>query len=102
MSLTNILVRTSLIPVVIKAAHTSARLANVAPEVQFLVSSFQNDYKRLKDQGAGMRERRFLFRVSWQTLRKIYQLHKVNPLHVFKVRRSIPLFMFLLYNDLCS
>lgn len=85
MSLTNIIVRTSLIPIVIKAAHTSARLANVAPEVQFLVSSFMNDYKRLKDQGASTRERQFLFRVAWQTLRKIYQLHKVNPLDVFKV-----------------
>jgi membrane protein insertase Oxa1/YidC/SpoIIIJ len=85
MSLTNILVRTSLIPVVIKSAHTSARLANVAPEVQFLVSSFLNDYKRLKDQGAGLKERRFLFQIAWKTLRKIYQLHKVNPLDVFKV-----------------
>jgi len=93
MSLTNITVRSSLVPLVIKGAKTSAKFANVAPEVQFLVSSFTKDSKKLKEANARPSERLNLLVAVWQSLRGLYKLHGVNPLDVFKVR--FVLFQFL-------
>jgi membrane protein insertase Oxa1/YidC/SpoIIIJ len=82
-AITNILVRTTLIPFVLHSAHTAARFAKVAPEVQFLVSVFQNDLKRAKDEGAPKREQRFLFTTTMKTMRAIYKINKINPLAIF-------------------
>ena len=85
MSLTNILVRSSLVPLVIKGAKTSAQFSNVAPEVQFLISSYVNDAKKLKDANAPPSQRLELLIATWKTLRGIWKLNGVNPLDVMKV-----------------
>ena len=85
MSLTNILVRTSLVPLVIKGAKTSARFGNVAPEVQFLMSSYIRDAKKLKDANARPSQRLELLIATWKTLLGIWKLNGVNPLDVMKV-----------------
>ena len=47
-SLTSLSVRLGLLPLVVHGAHISAKLANVAPEIQFIVSHFGEDMKRSK------------------------------------------------------
>lgn len=95
MSLTNILVRTSLLPLVIKGAKTSVQFANVAPEVQFLVSCYTRDAKTLKDANAPPSQRMELLVATWQSLRGIYRLHKVNPFDVLKSPlMQIPVFWY--------
>lgn len=95
MSLTNIFVRSSLLPLVIKGAKTSARFANVAPEVQFLVSNYTRDSKTLKDGNAAPSQRMELLVATWQSLRGIYKLHGVNPLDVLKSPlMQIPVFWY--------
>jgi len=84
MSLTNITVRTGLLPFVVNGARTSARFAKVAPEVQFLVTIFQNDLRKLKEQKAAPSEQFALMRITFQSLRGLYKLHDVNPLQVLK------------------
>jgi len=84
MSLTNIFVRTSLLPLVINGAKTSARFANVAPEVQFLVSNYTRDIKKLKDGNAPPSSKLQLLIATWQSLTGIYKLYGVNPLNVLK------------------
>jgi len=89
MSLTNVVVRTSLLPLVVNGARTSARFAKVAPEVQFLVTNFQNDLMKLKEQKATPLEQFTLMRYTFQTLRGLYKLHDVNPFSVLKVREVL-------------
>ena len=94
-SLTNILVRTSLVPLVIKGAKTSAKFATVAPEIQFLVSSYTRDAKKLKDANAPPSQKLELLMAMWQSLRGIYKLHGVNPLDVLKSPlMQIPVFWY--------
>jgi hypothetical protein len=85
MSLTNIVVRSSLFPLVIKGAKTSAKFANVAPEIQFLTSSYINDAKKLKDANAPPSQRLELLIATWKTLLGIWKLNGVNPFDVMKV-----------------
>ena len=95
MSLTNVMVRSSLVPLVIKGAKTSAKFANVAPEVQFLTSSYINDAKKLKDSNAPPSHRLNLLMATGKTLRGIWKLHGVNPLDVFKSPlMQIPVFWY--------
>ena len=95
MSLTNVFVRTSLLPLVINGAKTSARFANVAPEVQFLVSNYTRDVKKLKDGNAPPSQRLQLLIATWQSLTGIYKLHGVNPLDVLKSPlMQIPVFWY--------
>lgn len=95
MSLTNILVRTSLFPLVIQGAKTSVRFSNVAPEVQFLISCYTRDAKTLKDANAPPSQRMELLVATWQSLRGIYKLHKVNPFDVLKSPlMQIPVFWY--------
>ena len=82
-SFTNIMVRTTLFPFVLQSAHTSVRFAKVAPEVQFLITIFQNDLKKQRQDGASPAEQRMLLWRTMQTLGGIYRLRKVNPLAVF-------------------
>lgn len=95
MSLMNITVRTSLIPLVIKGAHTSSRFGSVAPEVGFLVTIFQNDLKNLKEKNTNMIEKVSLFQINWKSLRKIYKLHQINPLDILKSPlMQVPVFWY--------
>ena len=86
MATTNIIVRSSLVPLVIQSAHTSTRFARVAPEVQFLVTIFQKDMKSLKEKNATPVEQYALMRATYQTLRGLYKLENIHPFAVFKVR----------------
>ena len=98
MSLTNILVRTSLFPLVIKGSKTAGELAKVAPEVQFLYANYISDTKRLKDAYKGYpppSRRSELFVAAFQSWRGVYKLHKVHPLDVFKSPlMQIPVFWY--------
>ena len=95
MSLTNLLVRSSLFPLVIRGAKTSARFSRVAPEVQFLFSSYINDAKKLKDANAPPSQRLQLLYATWQTLTGIWKLNKVNPFDVMKSPlMQIPVFWY--------
>jgi membrane protein insertase Oxa1/YidC/SpoIIIJ len=79
----NFILRASLVPLVIYGAKTAARYAKVAPEVQFIVTLFQNDLKKMRAEGKGLYEQRLLFQQNMQTVRTIYKLHNINPLTVF-------------------
>lgn len=65
----------------------------VAPEVQYLITNFRNDFGMLKKkegQSGGNEAYRkaqlSLVRYTVESLRGIFRLHKVNLLDVFKVR----------------
>jgi len=88
-SITNIGVRTSLLPLVIDGAKTSIKFASVAPEVQFLMTMFQKEMVTLKEGGANPEQRKKHFWMNFSTLRQIYKIHGINPFAVFKV--SLPL-----------
>lgn len=75
--------RAALTPLVIHSAKTSARFAKVAPELQFIVTLFQSDLKKMRAEGKSLLEQRHLFLQNLQTVRSIYKLHKINPLVVF-------------------
>ena len=85
-SITNIAIRTSLLPLVIDGAKTSIKFASVAPEVQFLMTMFQKEMVTLKEGGAGPEQRKKHFWMNFSTLRQIYKIHGINPFAVFKVR----------------
>jgi YidC/Oxa1 family membrane protein insertase len=94
-SITNVLVRTSLIPMVLHSAHTAARFAKVAPEVQFLVTIFQKDIKRQQQDGASFGEQWTLMRLTMQTLSGLYKLHSIHPLSIFlSPFTQIPIFWY--------
>ena len=79
----NFILRAALVPLVIYGAKTAARYAKVAPEVQFIVTLFQNDLKKMRAEGKSLYEQRLLFQQNMQTVRTIYKLHNINPLTVF-------------------
>jgi len=98
-SITNVLVRTSLIPLVLHSAHTAARFGKVAPEVQFLVTLYQKDLKKQRDEGATFGEQWMLTRITMQTLGGIYKLHKIHPLAIFlSPMAQIPVFWYFSIN----
>jgi membrane protein insertase Oxa1/YidC/SpoIIIJ len=93
---TNVLLRVSLSPLVLYSARTAARFAKVAPEIQFLVTLFQNDMKKQRQEGATLTEQRSLMFKTLQTISGIYQLHKINPFSVFlSPFLQIPFFMYM-------
>lgn len=95
-ALTNVLLRLSLSPLVLYSAHTASRFAKVAPEIQFLVTLFQNDLVKQRQEGASFNEQRTLIFKTLQTLSGIYKLHKINPLSVFMSPfLQIPFFMYV-------
>lgn len=95
-ALTNVLLRMSLSPLVLYSAHTASRFATVAPEIQFLVTLFQNDLVKQRQEGASFNEQRTLIFKTLQTLSGIYKLHKINPLSVFmSPLLQIPFFMYV-------
>lgn len=82
-ALMNTMLRVALIPLVLYSAHTSSRFAKVAPELQFIITLFQNDLKKMRSEGKTLFEQRYLFLQNLQTVRNIYKLHNINPLSVF-------------------
>ena len=95
MGLTNVLVRTSLLPLVLQGAHTATRFANVAPEVQFLVTCFQRDMKGMKERDARPSEKYALMRTTMQTMGGLYKLHGIHPLSIFKAPlMQLPVFWY--------
>mmetsp|Transcript_28447 Transcript_28447/g.41529 ORF Transcript_28447/g.41529 Transcript_28447/m.41529 type:complete len:574 (-) Transcript_28447:34-1755(-) len=94
-SVTNVIVRSSLIPLVLQGAHTATKIAKVAPEIQFLASNFTNDLKKMKSEGRSVGEQAFVMKTTWRTMRAIYKYHKVNPLAIFKSPlMQIPVFWY--------
>ncbi len=93
----SVLVRTALIPVVIYGAKTSSRFAKVVPEVQFLLTLFQNDLKKLRDkQGGTVLERYALMRTNLSTLSGIYKLHNIHPFAIFlSPLLQVPIFWYV-------
>ena len=95
-SLLSVVVRTSLIPTVIQSARTSVRFSKVAPEVQYLISMFMNDFKKLKMQSSGnlggwrdtTKEQMYLVKYTLITLRGVFKLHEVNLMDFFKVKTT--------------
>lgn len=79
----SVALRTALTPLVIYSAKTSARFAKVAPELQFIITLFQNDLKKMRAEGKSLFEQRQLFLQNIQTVQSIYKLHNINPLVVF-------------------
>lgn len=92
----NFMLRASLIPLVIYSARMAARYAKVAPEIQFIVTLFQNDLKKMRAEGKSLYEQRYLFMQNLQTVRGIYKLHDINPLMVFvSPLLQIPFFYYV-------
>mmetsp|Transcript_6790 Transcript_6790/g.15385 ORF Transcript_6790/g.15385 Transcript_6790/m.15385 type:complete len:548 (-) Transcript_6790:44-1687(-) len=79
----NFMLRASLLPLVIYGAQTASRYAKVAPEIQFIITLFQNDLKKMRAEGKSLLEQRYLFLQNLETVRSIYKLHSINPLTVF-------------------
>lgn len=79
----NAMLRTALVPLVVYSAKMSSRFAKVAPEIQFIVTLFQNDLKKMRAEGKSLYEQRYLFLQNLQTIRGVYKLHNINPLMVF-------------------
>jgi membrane protein insertase Oxa1/YidC/SpoIIIJ len=100
-SLTNILIRSAMIPIVIHGAKTQVKLGSVSPEVQYLLTSFTTDMTTLGKAGQGKtvgqnssdyyvnqlyKGRIILIKATMETLRGIYRMKDINPLAIFKVR----------------
>ena len=95
-ALMSISLRTALVPLVVHSAKTAARFAKVAPELQFIITLFQNDLKKMRAEGKSMFEKRQLFLQNIQTVRSIYKLHNINPLLVFvSPLLQIPFFYYV-------
>jgi membrane protein insertase Oxa1/YidC/SpoIIIJ len=62
---------------------TFTRFAKVSPELQFIITLFQNDLKKMRAKGKGLYEQQFLFMQNLQTVRSIFKLHNINLLTVF-------------------
>jgi membrane protein insertase Oxa1/YidC/SpoIIIJ len=92
MSLSSLVVRTCLLPLVVQGAHTQVKFASIAPDIQFLLTLFQQDRQMMKmDQRTQTNPaemnllKRQHFQASWRNLRYIYKSNNVHPLDIFKV-----------------
>ena len=85
-SISSITVRSLLFPLVVQSAHVSARFATVAPEVQFLITMYQQNNAKLKQEKANGRELRNNLKETLGALRNIYKFHKISPFAPFKVK----------------
>ena len=95
-ALISVSVRTMLFPVVLYGAQTSSRFAKIVPDVQLLLSLFQNDMNKLRERKASAVERYILMRTNLKSLGGLYKLHKVNPLSVFlSPLLQLPIFMYI-------
>ena len=98
-SLTNVLIRSAMIPVAVRGARTSVKFGTISPEVQYLITTFTNDMKTLNFRGRWSQEgsyaamqtfagKRQLITATLSTLRSLFLLKKVNLLDIFKVCSS--------------
>jgi membrane protein insertase Oxa1/YidC/SpoIIIJ len=95
-ALMSISLRTALVPLVVHSAKTAARFAKVAPELQFIITLFQNDLKKMRTEGKSLFEQRRLFLQNLQTVQSVYKLHNINPLLVFvSPLLQIPFFYYV-------
>jgi hypothetical protein len=84
------------VPLVLQGARTSSRFARVVPEVQFLLSLYGADRKKLAQDGASFAERAALMRTNLRTLSGIYKLHDIHPLAVFwSPLLQLPVFWYI-------
>ena len=89
-------VRAALFPLVLYAAHTAARFAKIAPDVQFQLALFQKDMAHYRAMKASTRQILFLMRTNMATLGATYKINKVNPLTVFlSPVLQIPIFWYI-------
>jgi hypothetical protein len=105
-----------MLPIAIRGAKTSVKFGNIAPEVQYLISSFTRDFQMLKEaQGSGgggsgatirtrdgkvgfvdtTKEQLRLVKTTLSTLRGVMKLAKVNLFDIFKSPMlQIPFFWY--------
>jgi membrane protein insertase Oxa1/YidC/SpoIIIJ len=92
----NILLRLLLFPVVVHGAQTAARFGKVIPDIQFLVSVYQNDMRKLISDQVPWTRRLQLLRMNLTTLGALYKLHKIHPLAIFlSPVLQMPFFIYL-------
>jgi YidC/Oxa1 family membrane protein insertase len=95
-SLISILVRTALFPVYLHGAHTATKMAKVVPEIQFLVSLFNNDMRAIRARNGTAAEKVRLMKSALRTLRSLYRVHKVNPFRIFlSPVLQFPIFLYI-------
>jgi membrane protein insertase Oxa1/YidC/SpoIIIJ len=89
-------VRTALFPLVLYSAHTAARFAKIAPDVQFQLSLLQKDMAQYRAMKASTRQILYLMRTNMATLSATYKINRVNPLHVFlSPLLQLPIFWYI-------
>lgn len=111
-SLTNVCIRGGMLPIAIRGAKTSVKFGNIAPEVQYLISSFTRDFQKLKasspEGGGGVvrmgdrvgfvdttKEQLRLVKTTVSTLQGVMKLAKVNLFDIFKSPMlQIPFFWY--------
>ena len=105
-SLTNICIRSAMLPIAINGAKTSVKFGKISPEVQYVLSNFTSGMKTLKianmfsQEGSfksqqTMRGQMEVLTKSLSTLRGLFKLNKVNLFDVFKSPLlQIPFFMY--------
>jgi len=105
-SLTNICIRSAMLPIAINGAKTSVKFGKISPEVQYVLSNFTSGMKTLKianmfsQEGSfksqqTMRGQMEVLTKSLSTLRGLFRLNKVNLFDVFKSPLlQIPFFMY--------
>ena len=105
-SLTNICIRSAMLPIAINGAKTSVKFGKISPEVQYVLSNFTSGMKTLKianmfsQEGSfksqqTMRGQMEVLTKSLSTLRGLFKLNKVNLIDVFKSPLlQIPFFMY--------
>ena len=96
MSLSCVLLRTCLLPFVVQGAHTQVQFARVAPDVQFVLTLFQQDRQMMQMDQRTLSNRSEMavlkkqhFQATWRNLKYIYKKNNVHPLDIFKVKISI-------------
>eukprot|EP00578_Thalassiosira_sp_NH16_P016871 CAMPEP_0181120242 /NCGR_PEP_ID=MMETSP1071-20121207/24049_1 /TAXON_ID=35127 /ORGANISM="Thalassiosira sp., Strain NH16" /LENGTH=472 /DNA_ID=CAMNT_0023204879 /DNA_START=294 /DNA_END=1712 /DNA_ORIENTATION=+ len=94
-SLTNVCVRSAMFPIVVRGAKTSVRFGKISPEVQYVISNLTSGMKELsfreKLSQAGsavwmqsMMGKDHLLKISYRTMRGLFEINKVNVLDLFK------------------
>ena len=105
-SLTNICIRSAMLPIAINGAKTSVKFGRISPEVQYVLTNFTGGMKTLKIQGMFSQEGSFKAQQTWRaqlevltkslsTLRGLFKLNQVNLVDIFKSPiLQIPFFMY--------
>ena len=105
-SLTNICIRSAMLPIAINGAKTSVKFGRISPEVQYVLTNFTGGMKTLKIQGMFSQEGSFKAHQTWRaqlevltkslsTLRGLFKLNQVNLVDIFKSPiLQIPFFMY--------